>query len=83
MKPVTVNDLLSSLILRTEQGKVLLGGYKEVWSQLGQSPDRWCHFRASHLAAAGRKWEALYSRSFATLCPELPAHADQWVGRSL
>jgi len=78
---VTNNTVFAKLVLATEAGEVLTGGYKEVWETLETGAD-WCHFRGVQIGAAGRKWEDFYNIKFSTLCPDLEAHASSWTGLS-
>ncbi len=78
---MTLTDLqlLALLILETEQGHVLTGGYRDVLASVATDV-AWCGFRGFQLARVGRLWENVYGVSFSTLCPDLRDHASDWTG---
>ena len=79
MNRLSDNSLLALLILETERGNQLAGGYRDVLSAV--IPElSWCGFRGLQLARVGRRWEQLYSVSFSQLCPDLRSVGSDWVG---
>ena len=77
---ISDNTVFGTLVLATERGETLEGGYRDVWEQL-DLPAEFCHFRALQLARVGRRWEDLYLTQFSDLCPGLRDVASDWVGR--
>jgi hypothetical protein len=79
---VPVTDLTRVFLTAFDEGEVLEGGFREVFEQatafLGVQAE-WCHFRASHVGAAGRAFEEVTGVCFTEVCPNLPAHTDTWV----
>jgi len=65
-----------------EAGGVLTGNFKSVWQVVAAALEvdaPFCQFRGNQLARVGREWERVTRVSFATLCPDLPETAGDWV----
>jgi hypothetical protein len=80
----TVPDaaVLELLLEVHEAGGELPGNFKTVWGVVAASLQvsaPFCQFRGNQLARVGREWERVVGASFATLCPDLPQTAGDWV----
>ena len=80
----TVSDVsvLAVLLEFHEAGGVLPGNFKKVWQTVAAALEvdaPFCQFRGTQLARVGREWERQVRASFATLCPDLPQTAGDWV----
>ena len=73
---------VDQFVAALEAGQVILGNYREVFSQVALEADlqvEWAGYRGNHIAEAGRRFETITGIGFDTICPDLRATAGDWV----
>lgn len=77
---VPIQAILTALNKATDEGCILHGNYKTVYTTLGLNAIApWAGYRGNHLAEAGRRWEETHRMSFEELCPDLRVTGAEWV----